>query len=75
MTGDEYYIMVTKEANWPVDDLCDPPSDPRKAIHVLIEHLLGPTGTLSCLKMMIRLLQQPFLKFWIGIESRSGSRF
>lgn len=41
MTGDEYYKEVAKVTNWPVDDLCDPPSDPRKAIHVLIGHFLG----------------------------------
>lgn len=42
MTGNEYYKNVAIETNWPSDDLCDPPSDPRKAIHVLIEHFLGP---------------------------------
>lgn len=35
-----YENAITRE-NWPEDDLCDPPTEPRKAIHILIDELLG----------------------------------
>lgn len=41
MTGDEFYQEVVERENWPKNSLCDPPTDPRYAIHVLIEQLLG----------------------------------
>ena len=42
MTGQELYTKRVKETDWPIGDLCDPPIDPREAVHVLIEHFLGP---------------------------------
>lgn len=41
MTGEEFYRKRMNETNWPKKDLCDPPTDPRMAIHVLIDHFLG----------------------------------
>lgn len=41
MTGEEFYRKRMDETNWPKNDLCDPPIDPRMAIHILIDHLLG----------------------------------
>ena len=41
MTGEEFYRKRMDETKWPEDDLCDPPTDPRMAIHILIDHLLG----------------------------------
>lgn len=41
MTGEEFYRKRMKETNWSKDDLCDPPTDPRMAIHILIDHFLG----------------------------------
>ena len=41
MTGEEFYRKRMDETKWPEDDLCDPPTDPRTAIHILIDHLLG----------------------------------
>lgn len=41
MTGEEFYRKRMDETNWPKDDLCDPPTDPRMAIHILIDHFLG----------------------------------
>lgn len=41
MTGEEFYRKRMDETNWPRNDLCDPPTDPRMAIHILIDHLLG----------------------------------
>ena len=41
MTGEEFYRKRMEETNWPRNDLCDPPTDPRMAMHILIDHLLG----------------------------------
>lgn len=41
MTGEEFYRKRMDETNWPRNDLCDPPTDPRIAIHILIDHFLG----------------------------------
>ena len=41
MTGEEFYRKRMDETKWPEDGLCDPPTDPRMAIHILIDHLLG----------------------------------
>lgn len=41
MTGEEFYRKRMKETNWPKDNLCDPPTDPRMAIHILMDHFLG----------------------------------
>lgn len=41
MTGEEFYRKRMEETNWPMDDLCDPPTDQRMAIHILIDHFLG----------------------------------
>lgn len=41
MTGDEFYRKRMNETNWPKDNLCDSPTDPRMAIHILIDHFLG----------------------------------
>lgn len=41
MTGEEFYRKRMNETNWPKNDLCDPPTDPRTAIHILIDHFLG----------------------------------
>lgn len=41
MTGEEFYRKRMNETNWPKNDLCDPPTDPRMAIHILIDHFLG----------------------------------
>lgn len=41
MTGEEFYRKRMEETNWPKDNLCDPPTDPRMAIHILIDHFLG----------------------------------
>ena len=41
MTGEEFYRKRMDETKWPEDVLCDPPTDPRMAIHILIDHLLG----------------------------------
>ena len=41
MTGDEFYKEALEREGWPEDDLCDPPTDPRLAVHVLIDHFLG----------------------------------
>ena len=41
MTGEEFYRKRMDETNWPKDNLCDPPTDPRKAVHILIDHFLG----------------------------------
>lgn len=38
MTGEEFYRKRMNETNWPKNDLCDPPTDPRTAIHILIDH-------------------------------------
>lgn len=39
--GDIFYKSRMKVENWPDFDLCDPPTDPRTAIHALIDHFLG----------------------------------
>lgn len=41
MTGEEFYRKRMDETNWPKDNLCDPPTNPRMAIHILIDHFLG----------------------------------
>ena len=41
MTGEEFYRKRMDETNWPRKDLCDPPTDPRTAMHILIDHFLG----------------------------------
>ena len=41
MTGEEFYRKRMDEMNWSRDDLCDPPTNPRMAIHILIDHFLG----------------------------------
>lgn len=41
MTGEEFYRKRMEETNWPKNDLCDPPTDPRTAMHILIDHFLG----------------------------------
>lgn len=41
MTGEEFYRKRMEETNWPKDNLCDPPTDPRMAIHILMDHFLG----------------------------------
>ena len=41
MTGEEFYRKRMGETNWPKNDLCDPPTDPRTAMHILIDHFLG----------------------------------
>ena len=41
MTGEEFYRKRMDETNWDPDNLCDPPTDPRKAVHILIDHFLG----------------------------------
>lgn len=41
MTGQEFYEKRCEETNWASDNLCDPPTDPRKAMHILIDHFLG----------------------------------
>lgn len=38
MTGEEFYRKRMEETNWPRNDLCDPPTDPRMAMHILIDH-------------------------------------
>ena len=38
MTGEEFYRKRMEETNWDPDNLCDPPTDPRKAVHILIDH-------------------------------------
>lgn len=41
MTGEEFYRKRMDETKWPKNDLCDPPTDPRIAMHILIDHFLG----------------------------------
>lgn len=41
MTGEEFYRKRMDETNWPKDNLCDPPTNPRMAIHILMDHFLG----------------------------------
>lgn len=38
---DAFYEQAREKAEWPKDDMCDPPTDPKSAINVLIENLLG----------------------------------
>lgn len=38
---DLFYRKAMERENWNEDNLCDPPTEPREAIHVLIEELLG----------------------------------
>lgn len=44
MTGEEFYRKRMDETKWPENDLCDPPTDPRTAMHILIDHFLGEDG-------------------------------
>lgn len=39
--GEIFYRNRMEAENWPDFDLCDPPTDPRTAIHTLIDHFLG----------------------------------
>lgn len=41
MTGKDFYQEALKREKWDAEDICDPPTDPRYAVHVLIEHFLG----------------------------------
>lgn len=43
MKANDFYSMMIKAHDWPKDELCDPPTDPREACHILIDSLLGPT--------------------------------
>ena len=38
---DLFYNKVMEKENWSEDDLCDPPTEPREGIHILIDELLG----------------------------------
>lgn len=38
---DLFYENAMKKENWNKDDLCDPPTEPREGIHILIDELLG----------------------------------
>lgn len=38
---DLFYEKAMEKENWPKDDLCDPPTEPREGMHILIDELLG----------------------------------
>lgn len=38
---DLFYENAMKKENWSEEDLCDPPTEPREGIHILIDELLG----------------------------------
>lgn len=38
---DLFYKKAMERENWSEDNLCDPPTEPREAIHILINELLG----------------------------------
>jgi hypothetical protein len=41
MTAQEFYESRVKATNWSDDNLCSPPTDPRQAVHILIDQFLG----------------------------------
>lgn len=38
---DLFYKKTIEKENWSEYDLCDPPTEPREGIHILIDELLG----------------------------------
>lgn len=38
---DLFYKHAMERENWSKDNLCDPPTEPREGIHVLIDEMLG----------------------------------
>lgn len=38
---DLFYKKAMEKENWSEDNLCDPPTEPREAVHILINELLG----------------------------------
>lgn len=38
---DLFYKKAMERENWSEDNLCDPPTESREAIHILIDELLG----------------------------------
>ena len=38
---DLFYKKAMEKENWSEDNLCDPPTEPRDGIHILIDELLG----------------------------------
>lgn len=41
MRAEDFYEEACHREDWPEGDLCNPPTNPRIAIHVLIDHFLG----------------------------------
>lgn len=38
---DLFYKSAMEREKWSKDDLCDPPTEPREGIHILIDELIG----------------------------------
>lgn len=47
---DLFYKKAMKKENWSGDDLCDPPTEPREGIHILIDELLGENWHVAMLE-------------------------